>query len=214
MDNEPANDFAVREGASPMILSMHTRVYKPVLAILVAASLSGCASYYSHFAMFPAENSSGQPRQVRLSWQSAEYPGWWFAGNEATSIKVETQCSDRVWRLRDGDDAGACGTGIRACGNPGMDIQAKTGKPATQATRCMAVNPENANASIAELGGKLELLVACEPATVTEGAGDEARTLDYLRASSVPYTVYIRKAPRGAMSARLPEFDESVCDAE
>ncbi|MBC7183372.1 MAG: hypothetical protein H5U30_07350, partial [Marinobacter sp.] len=129
---------------------------------------------------------------------------------------VETQCSDRVWRLRDGADAeaGGCGAGIRACGNVGMDVQAKTGTPATEATRCMAVNPGDADARIAELGGKLELLVACEPAVVTEGAGDEARNLDYLRASSVPYTVYVRKAPRGAMNARLPEFDESACDAE
>ncbi|PTB95020.1 hypothetical protein C9974_02040 [Marinobacter sp. B9-2] len=130
-----------------MSFSVFSRAYKPVIASLMLLFTSGCASYYSHFAMFPAENSSGQPRQVRLTWQSAEYPDWWFAGDKATSVK-------------------------------------------------------------------LELLVSCTPAVVTEGQGDDVVNLDYLRASSVPYTVYVRKAPRGSMRARLPEFDESVCDAE
>lgn len=199
-----------------MIFSIFSRAYKPVIAILISVSIPGCASYYSHFAMFPAENSTGEPRQVRLSWQSAEYPGWWFASNEATSIKVETQCSDRVWRVRDGDDAdaGACSTGIRACGGSGMDLVAQTGKPATESIRCMAINAGAPDARIPDVGGKLELLVSCTPAVVTEGSGDESRNLDYIRASSVPYTVYVRKAPRGAMNARPPAFDELVCDAE
>ncbi|WP_417567771.1 hypothetical protein [Marinobacter sp.] len=199
-----------------MIFSIFSRGYKPVFAILIAAFMPGCASYYSHFAMFPAENSSGEPRQVRLSWQSAEYPGWWFASNEATSVKVETQCSDRVWRLRDGDDAdaGSCSNGIRACGESGMDLVAKTGKPATESTRCMAINARYPDARIPDVGGKLELLVSCTPAVVTEGSSDESRNLDYIRASSVPYTLYVRKAPRGAMHARPPEFDDLVCDAE
>ncbi len=178
--------------------------------------MSGCASYYSHFAMFPAENSAGESRQVRLTWQSAEYPGWWFASNEATSVKVETQCSDRVWRLRDGDDAdaGACSNGIRACGESGMDLVAKTGKPAPESTRCMGINTGYPDARIPDVGGKLELLVSCTPAVVTEGSGDESRNLDYIRASSVPYTIYVRKTARGAMNARPPEFDDLVCDAE
>ncbi|WP_372995915.1 hypothetical protein [Marinobacter sp.] len=199
-----------------MIFSALSRAYKPVIASLMLLFTSGCASYYSHFAMFPAENSSGEPRQVRLSWQSAEYPDWWLAGDKATSVKLETQCSDRIWRLRDGDDAsaGECATGIRACGGQGRDHVATTGKSATESTRCMAINPADPDARIADVDGKLELLVSCTPAVVTEGQGDDAVNLDYLRASSVPYTVHVRKAPRGAMHARLPEFDESVCDAE
>ncbi|MCD1647518.1 hypothetical protein K7I10_09220 [Marinobacter adhaerens] len=197
-----------------MIFSAFSRAYKPVIASLMLLFTSGCASYYSHFAMFPAENSSGEPRHVRMFWQSAEYPEWWFAGDKATSVKLETQCSDRVWRLRDGNEAGGCGTGIRACGEPGKDLVAGTGQPATGSTRCMSINPADPEARIAEVDGKLELLVSCTPAAVTEGEGDDAVNLDYLRASSVPYTVYVRKAPRGSMRARLPEFDESVCDAE
>lgn len=189
---------------------------RPLAACALVLSASGCASYYSHFAVFPAANSSGEPRQVRLSWQSAEYPDWWFLENRATSVKLETQCSDRVWRLRDGDDdeAGDCASGIRACGEPGRDLVAGTNQPATPEFRCLAINPENPSARIAEVGAKLELLVSCEPAMVTEGQGEDARNLDYLRASSVPYTVYVRKAPRGSLIARPPRFDDSVCDAE
>lgn len=199
-----------------MIFPAFSRAYKPVIASLMMLFTSGCASYYSHFAMFPAENSSGEPRHVRLSWQSAEYPGWWLSSDKATSVKVETQCSDRIWRLRDGEDtdAGLCGAGIRACGNPGKDLVARTGQPATGATRCMAINPADPDARVADVDDKLELLVSCTPADVTEGQGEDALNLDYLRASSVPYTVYARKAPRGSMRARLPEFDQSACDAE
>ena len=196
-----------------MIFSLFFRAYKPVIASLMLF-ISGCASYYSHFAMFPAENSSGESRQVRLSWQSAEYPDWWFAGDRATSLKLETQCSDRVWRLRDGNDGGDCGSGIRACGEPDKDLFTETGVPVTGSTRCMSINPEDLNARITDIGDKLELLVSCTPAVVKTGQGEKSVNLDYLRASSVPYTVYVRKAPRGSMRARLPEFDESVCDAE
>lgn len=196
-----------------MIFSALSRTYKPLIASLLLFT-SGCASYYSHFAMFPAENSSGEPRHVRLSWQSAEYPGWWLASDKATSVKLETQCSERVWRLRDDDAGGGCGEGIRACGEPGKDIDARTGQPATDTTRCMSIHPADPEARIAAVDSKLELLVSCTPAEVTERQGDDALNLDYLRASSVPYTVYVRKAPRGSMRARLPEFDESVCDAE
>lgn len=185
------------------------------IGLLLALS-QGCASYYSHFAVFPAANSEGEPRQVRLSWQTAEYPDWWFGANQATSVKLETQCSERTWRLRDSDDdlAGACGSGIRACAEPGRDLVARTGQPAPADFRCMAINPRDSGARIAEVGEKLELLVSCLPAVVAEGQGEDALNLDYIRASSVPYTVYVRKAPRGSLRARPPEFDESVCDAE
>lgn len=178
--------------------------------------LPGCASYYSHYATFPAQNSSGEVRQVRLSWDTADYPDWWLVSDEATPILLETQCSNRVWRLRDNshDKAGACGGGIRACGQPALDEGRSQGSPATETTQCLAVNPGNKNARIAELGGKLKLQVSCRPALAVQGQGDEKRNMDYIRASSVPYTVYVRKAPRGSLLAKIPKFDKTVCDAE
>ncbi|MCM0612299.1 hypothetical protein KFJ24_07400 [Marinobacter sediminum] len=188
----------------------------PSLLLLPLLLLSGCASYYSHYAMFPAENSAGEPRQVRLSWNTADYPGWWFADDMATPIRLETQCSERVWRLHDSsdDEAGACGDGIRACGEPGLDFRPPKATVLTDKERCMAVNPSEKGARIAGLGGKLELLVSCKPVSTFAAEGDEKRNIDYIRASSVPYTVYVRKAPRGSLRAKMPEFDESACDAE
>jgi uncharacterized protein YceK len=59
------------------------RTLKQLFALTVIALLQGCASYYSHYAVFPAENSQGETRDVRLTWQSAEYPGWWFLSDKA-----------------------------------------------------------------------------------------------------------------------------------
>lgn len=95
--------------------------------------------------MFPAENSQGEDRQVKLTWQTAEYPDWWVAGNKSTPITVETQCSARKWRLVDSshDEASqaGCDKGIRACGVEGKDVHAGSGDPAGPGTRCMAINP-------------------------------------------------------------------------
>lgn len=198
------------------LLRMKSEMRRLYLLLLPVLFLSGCASYYSHYAMFPAENSAGDVRQVRLSWDTADYPEWWLVSDKATPIKLETQCSSRVWRLYDNshDKAGDCGEGIRACGQPELDMQPLLGSAVTGATRCLAVNPADTNGRIAGLQSKLDLLVSCQPASVTEGEGDKERNMDYIRASSVPYTIYVRKAPRGSLLAKMPKFDESVCDKE
>lgn len=178
--------------------------------------LPGCASYYSHYAMFPAENSAGEVRQVRLSWDTADYPGWWLVSDKATPITLETQCSSRVWRLRDSshDKAAGCGEGILACGHPELDVDPLQGRALTGTTRCLAINPADKSGRIAGLKTKIGLLVSCQPASVFEGEGDEKRNMDYIRASSVPYTIYVRKAPRGSLQAKMPKFDESVCNED
>lgn len=179
--------------------------------------LQGCASYYSHYAMFPAEVSAGETRQIRLSWQTADYPDWWFVDDKATPIKLEAQCSERVWRLRDDADPDAepCGSGIRACGEPGLDVYAPTGEPVkTDGVTCMVVEPGNDRKTIAGLKDEINLLVSCSPVLVSLPDGDDEQNIDYLRASPVPYNVFVRTAPRGSFRARLPEFDDSVCDEE
>lgn len=183
---------------------------------VVALLLSGCASYYSHYAVFPAENSQGEARQVKLTWQTAEYPGWWVADNKSTPITVETQCSTRKWRLVDNshDEASqaGCGNGIRACGVQGEDVLARTGEPAGPGTRCMAINPADPGALITDIDSSLGLLVSCQPANAVRGSGEDTENTDYIRASSVPYTIYSRKSPRGRLNARPPELDDAVCE--
>ncbi|KPP97688.1 hypothetical protein [Marinobacter sp. HL-58] len=180
--------------------------------------LSGCASYYSHYAVFPAENSKGEDRQVKLTWQTAEYPDWWIVGDKSTPITIETQCSTRKWRLVDSShseaDEADCGGGIRACGVQGEDVVAGNGEPAGPDTRCMAVNPDNTDALITDMGSSLDLLVSCKPVNTARGSGDDSENIDYIRASSVPYTVYSRKSPRGRLDSRPPDLNDSVCESD
>lgn len=184
-----------------------------VLAMLSLLGLNGCASYYTHYAMFPAENSAGEPRQVRVSWQSVEYPPWRLASNKATPIRLETQCSDRNWRITDSshDDAGNCAGGVRACGEPGRDLVTASGRPATAKDVCLAVQAPQGLARVADIGPEFSLLVSCQPASATVARAEDVVNVDYLRPSPVPYTVYARKVPRGTLSARLPSFNESLC---
>lgn len=184
------------------------------VSILAPLLLGGCASYYSHYAIFPASNSSGESRQVRVSWQTAEYPGWWLMSDQATPLKVETQCSQRIWVLTDesqSDARGDCGEGIRACAEPDVDLTAN-GR-AEGDTVCMAISPANEEARIASLGRQVELNVYCRPAEIERTTGDgDKENMDYIRASSVPYVIDVRKAPRGSLAGRLPELDDAVCD--
>ncbi len=183
---------------------------------VVPLLLGGCASYYSHYAVFPAENSQGEARQVKLTWQTAEYPGWWVVDNKSTPITIETQCSARKWRLVDDshDEAGGadCGNGIRACGVQGEDVLARNGTPAGPGTRCMAINPGDPDARITDIDSSLGLLVSCQPARTVRGSGDDSENIDYIRASAVPYTIYSRKSPRGRLNARPPELDDAICE--
>lgn len=196
------------------------RYCKGVTCLLALAGLltmqSGCATYYSHYAMFPAENSRGEPREVRLSWHSAEYPAWWFAADRATPLTLETQCSERDWQLYDESHAEAesCAQGIRGCGVSGLDRRAPGGKPVNSSDACLTVNPSDSESRIADISGQLELLVSCEPASAVKGEGKDAVNVDYIRASAVPYTIDTRKTLRGSMEARPPKFDRSACDTD
>ncbi len=193
--------------------TLHTMRAGWALAILSLLGLNGCASYHTHYAMFPAETSGGETRQVRVSWQSAEYPDWWIVDDKATPIRLETQCSDRVWRITDRshDDAGACSGDVRACGDAGQDLIAATGRPATTNDVCMLVQSPADIARVADIGARFSLLVSCAPAHATVKRADEVVNVDYLRPSPVAYTVHARKVPRGSLSARLPAFNQNEC---
>ncbi|MGO1463207.1 MAG: hypothetical protein ACTHYN_06480 [Marinobacter sp.] len=186
-----------------------------VLAGVLVAQ-SGCATYYAHYAMFPAENSQKEPRTIRLSWHSAEYPSWWFLSDRATPVTLETQCSDRSWRLYDSThaQAGECGKGIRACGESGVDRRVHGGESVNAGDACITINPSNPEARIADISGRLELLVACRPVSAVKGTDEDEVNVDYIRASTVPYTVYSRKTERGTLSARPPRFDRAVCNSD
>lgn len=186
--------------------------FRQIGRLLPVLLLSGCASYYNHYALFPATNSAGEPRQVRLSWQTAEYPGWWIGSGEATDISLETQCSDRVWHLS--EQSGSCGAGIVACGSPGQDLDAGSGRPAGDDTVCMRVINDRGDDRIRQLGRQFSVSVSCRPARTTRQVDGESVNVDYLRASVVPYVVHARKVPLGSLAQRPPDLDESICTSQ
>jgi len=196
---------------------MNPAIAKGLIAV-IPVLFSGCASYYTHYAMFPAQNSAGEDRQFKMTWQTADYPGWWIAEDKSTPITLSAQCSEREWRIVDRTHSGAaaesCAPGIRACGTKGMDVLATEGSTDFDERACIRVNPSDPDALVTELSSSLELLVNCRPAQTARKSGGETQNIDYLRASPVPYTVYSRKGPRGRLASKPPEFDDSVCDEE
>ena len=181
--------------------------------VFMMAALSGCASYQTHFGVFDGTNASGERRQVRVSWETAEYPGWWPRSDRATPVKVETQCSSRVWLLHDDShsEAGACGEGVRGCADTRLD-RPRGGDELTAATRCMKLTDDSGATRITELGARLSLTVSCLPVSPVMIRGGETENQDYLRASVVPYNFQVRKARSGSFDARLPVLSAAECD--
>ncbi|WP_404363172.1 hypothetical protein [Marinobacter sp.] len=200
-----------------MKFSFRTLFFRASVLALAIIGLSGCASYYSHYGVFPAANSQNEPRKVRVTWQTAEYPGWWIQDSRATAVTVETQCSSRVWQLTDGsqDDSASgngCGGGIRACAEPGMDVMPGSTEPAPADHACMTMTDSQGTERIVDLDRQVSLTVSCKPASPVQQSGDDTKNYDYLRASVVPYEFQVRKAPRGSLVARPPSLSDRVCD--
>ena len=196
---------------------MNSAIAKGLIAA-IPFLLSGCASYYTHYAVFPAQNSAGEDRQIKLTWQTADYPDWWYAADESTPITLETQCSSRTWRILDSTHAEAsgqvCAPGIRGCGSAGDDEFVTDGSGDFGDRACVRINPSDSDALITDISSSLELLVICRPKRTTRESGGEQQNIDYLRASPVPYTVYSRKGTRGRLGSKPPELDDSVCEVK
>lgn len=197
---------------------MNPILAKGLTATILLLSLSGCASYYTHYAVFPAQNSAGEERQIKLTWQTADYPDWWYREDQSTPVTLTTQCSTREWRIvdRTHSDASenACASGIRACGAKGKDEFATPGVRDFSKRACVRINPADPDALVTDISSSLELLMNCRPVQTTRSSGDETENVDYLRASPVPYTVYSRKGIRGRLDSKPPELDDSICDEE
>lgn len=186
------------------------RCFRLGLLAVATTWLSGCASYYLHYASFSATNSSGDPREFHLTWKTAEYPSWWIASNEATPVELKTQCSKRVWKMMPAADSG-CGKGITACGQPGLDLNSQ-GQPITSGkTVCVSISDSLHHDQIADLGSNVEVTVSCFPATTKLQQGDETVGTDYLRASVVPYSIQTRKVPLYGLNSGPPPLDEKSC---
>ncbi len=185
----------------------------PVFAVM--AALSGCASYQSHYTSFEADNSAGEQRQVRLTWRTAEYPFWHWREDRATPIRLETQCSRRVWQIRDPSMDNSCDDErIAGCGDPALDLDQQRNMLVADNHVCVTVSDDQGSDRILDLEGGIELNMSCFPRMTEVDMGDEMVNADYLRASVVPYNLRVRSARLGSMTQRPPELDDSVCELD
>ena len=197
-------------------------LYRFMLFFGVSFALGGCATREAHYGRFDAVNSAGEPRSFLLTWQTQRYPAWTTLKDVASPVRLETQCSEREWILRDAE-SNACrvsgsGSGepaaIRACGKPGTDLDRQGVPIVTEGHQCLSLTDRQGSASIAALGTELQLMVGCYPVSTRYEDGDETVNVDYLRTSAVPYIVRVRTAPLYSMSERPPALDDAVCTVE
>ncbi|MYL27375.1 MULTISPECIES: hypothetical protein [Halomonadaceae] len=183
-----------------------------VLVLLLAMGLSGCSTQRTHYSAMTAENSAGEERRVLLRWKTARYPAWHWRQDSATPVTVKTQCSRREWQLRDPGMDGACSEdAIAACGDPRLDAT-NSGKPVEAGQVCMQLTDADGSTRVRDLGSRLELRVSCSPRQTGVDMGDKVVNVDYLRASSVPYTFRVRTVPTGSLTQRPPQLGDHVCD--
>ncbi|MFO7787563.1 MAG: hypothetical protein R6W87_07295 [Halospina sp.] len=184
------------------------------VVLVLAVGLTGCATHRTHYSAMTSDNSAGEERRVLLKWKTARYPAWHWRQDSATPVTVETQCSQREWKLRDPGMEGACSDdAIAACGDPRLDAAA-SGQPVEKGRACLKVTDGDGNKRVQELGSRVELTVSCQPRQTEVDMGDKVVNVDYPRASSVPYTFRVRTVPTGSLTQRPPELDDRVCDED
>lgn len=192
------------------------KVIKGLILVTVILNMLGCASYYSHYGSFSAQNSAGEERMYVVSWKTAEYPSWAIQDNKSTEIVLETQCSQRQWEIADKATASNACTeaheGVVACGDDSLDLTI-AGKPiANESQVCISVTDSQGAKSIVELGGQILISVSCLPASVSREEDGDTVNIDYLKASVVPYNVATRKAARYSYADKAPVMSDKICD--
>jgi len=203
---------------------MKKNTIKGAFWLVVLFNITGCASYYSHYGSFSAQNSQGEERLFVVSWRTAEYPSWAIQDNKSTEITLEAQCSERKWQLNDLANAqNQCtelnpGTestpGIVACGDPVLDLMLSGKKLPDNNQVCISVSDTNNTKNIADLGSSMLIKVSCLPSVINRKDGDETKNIDYLKASVVPYSVFTRKVERYSFNDKAPVMSDKICDSE
>jgi hypothetical protein len=181
---------------------------------MLLAGLSGCSTYYSHYGTLTAENAAGKTRDFTISWESVESPGW-LGGIKSTPLLLEGQCSERTLVFRDAEDplrtCGGSESGIFWCGAPGQDLLSAGSEQASAKDVCGVVRDSGAAARIGDLSSRIQLTINCWPAESEVQRGEDKVSIDYLRASPVPYQFSVKKVLRGSLDDRKPIFDMKAC---
>ncbi|PID44837.1 MAG: hypothetical protein CSB48_00535 [Proteobacteria bacterium] len=185
----------------------HSGRWIPLFLVLL---LSGCASYYEHYGSLESYNSAGESRIFVVSWQTSDSV---FFDGSATPIKLTTQCSERELVFKDSDfDPFPCqGDGIVACGSAKLDLD-RNGRPVTSDSHvCAFISDEKGANKIVDLGNKIELTISCWPSSTLFEVDGKKKNRDYLRASVVPYTFFIKKVPMNSLEHRVPVPGDRIC---
>ncbi|WP_369602133.1 hypothetical protein AAIA72_03925 [Hahella sp. SMD15-11] len=185
-------------------------------AVLVGSVgvLSGCSSYYAYYGRFQAETSQGHMRDAVIAWYTNERGDWSLLDSEGTAITLQTQCSQRTLRFAPNALCSSDKSKIVWCGEPGKDLDWKGRPITTQDQVCgeiRSAGARNTGSGVADLGTTIELTIQCYPATPVVQQGEETLNFDYIRASSVPYRIRVKKVEMGSAEDRMPELSEKGC---
>jgi hypothetical protein len=197
---------------------MKNNIIKGAFLLVMLSNITGCASYYSHYGSFSAQNSQGEERLFVVSWKTAEYPSWAIQDNKSTEILLESQCSERTWQLNDSvSEKNQCTEshkGIVACGDPALDLILSGKKLPDNNQVCISVSDSNSANKITDLGDSMLIKVSCLPDVISRKEGDETKNIDYLKASVVPYSVFTRKVDRYSFNDKAPFMSDKICESE
>ncbi|GAA3953960.1 hypothetical protein [Allohahella marinimesophila] len=204
-----------------------------LLATLALTTLvTGCTTTETHYSRFRALDSSGEPRNFVMYWNS-ELPKSWYGGVPVvTPVRIKTQCSDEIIEFQTRERCGApdkrTPDGLAAgwCGAKGEFLTAAGREIEGSDTLCgwitgPAVDGDGFARSTSELGSEVLVTIACYPASSVEAQkqaskdkAGERKAGAILRASAVPYRLTVRSAPADSLSDRVPELDEKVCSGD
>jgi hypothetical protein len=194
---------------------MHRKRIKLLIMALATLNLTACATYYSHYGAFEAQNSKGEVRQFKVYWETQEYPNWYFEKNQASPITLSTQCSTRKWEFRDPSFGSrfcsSTAKGIVSCGNPSLDLNSNGLPVPNDHYVCARITDAKSANRIVDLKSQIEITMSCWPSSTEYKNQDKTINRDYLKQSEVAYTISTRKVPRFSMLENDPDLSNRVC---
>ncbi|WLQ17320.1 hypothetical protein O5O45_15510 [Hahella aquimaris] len=195
-------------------MTIRPRIERLLLLFPLLSALGGCATEYSHYGRFVAENSAGEEREFLISWRTTESVSGEVTA--VTPVTLRTQCSDRELQFMEpGQGGDACRveqeSGVVWCGAPGQDLSLEGKALIDSKTLCGTITDENGADHIADLKRVMQLQISCWPARTIVKTDDGPGNLDYIKASSVPYIVSVKRAEAGGPEDKPPALSEIVC---
>ena len=196
-------------------------VSRRLLIIVCFVFLQACATSKTttHYGFFEAENSTGEPRQFRVVWETTEVQGFNEKRRYTSPITLETQCSERKVKLYDANhpaqrtcmDKGELG--IAFCGKPSLDVDYR-GLEIQPGTVCAYVTDNKNAGTISVLGEQIKISLRCRPKEPKVRVGRAFENHDYLKPSKIAYEIATKTVAGSDRDGHVPQLwnHSSVCD--